>query len=74
MAFMKNPLYESENSGQDTASTKSMKDLPEKSIENDSLVISIIGSGDFGRGLALRMVQCGYKVCIGSRNPNGNTK
>ena len=71
---MKNPLYESENSGQDTASTKSMKDLPEKSIENDSLVISIIGSGDFGRGLALRMVQCGYKVCIGSRNPNGNTK
>ena len=71
---MKNPLYESENSGQDTASTKSMKDLPEKSIENDSLVISIIGSGDFGRGLALRMVQCGYKVCIGSRNPNGNSK
>ena len=72
--FMKNPLYESENSGQDTASTKSMKELLEKSIENDSLVISIIGSGDFGRGLALRMVQCGYKVCIGSRNPNGNTK
>ena len=74
MAFMKNPLYESENSGQDTASTKSMKELLEKSIENDSLVISIIGSGDFGRGLALRMVQCGYKVCIGSRNPNGNSK
>ena len=71
---MRNPLYESENSGQDTASTKSMKDLPEKSIENDTMVISIIGSGDFGRGLALRMVQCGYKVCIGSRNPNGNTK
>ena len=74
MAFIKNPLYESENGGQDTASTKSMKDFPEKLIENDSLVISIIGSGDFGRGLALRMVQCGYKVCIGSRNPNGNTK
>ena len=74
MVFMKNPLYESENSGQDTASTKSMKDLPEKSIENDPMVISIIGSGDFGRGLALRMVQCGYKVYIGSRNPNGNTK
>ena len=71
---MKNPLYASENSGQDTASTKSLKDLPEKLIENDPMVISIIGSGDFGRGLALRMVQCGYKVCIGSRNPNGNTK
>ena len=71
---MKNPLYESEKSRQDTASTKSLTDLPENSIENDSLVISIIGSGDFGRGLALRMVQCGYKVCIGSRNPNGNTK
>jgi len=73
---MTNPLYESENSGQDTTSTKSMKDLPEKSIliENDPMVISIIGSGDFGRGLALRMVQCGYKVCIGSRNPTGNTK
>ena len=71
---MKNPLYESEKTGQATASTKSLKDLPENSIENDSLVISIIGSGDFGRGLALRMVQCGYKVCIGSRNPNGNTK
>ena len=76
MVFMTNPLYESENSGQDTTSTKSMKDLPEKSIliENDPMVISIIGSGDFGRGLALRMVQCGYKVCIGSRNPTGNTK
>lgn len=76
MVFIRNPLYESENSGQDTASTKSMKDMdvPKKSIENDSMVISIIGSGDFGRGLALRMVQCGYKVCIGSRNPTGNTK
>ena len=42
--------------------------------ENDSMAISIIGSGDFGRGLALRMVQCGYKVYIGSRNPEGNTK
>ena len=40
----------------------------------DSMAISIIGSGDFGRGLALRMVQCGYKVYIGSRNPEGNTK
>ena len=41
---------------------------------NDSMVVSIIGSGDFGRGLALRMVKCGYKVCIGSRNPEGIAK
>ena len=64
------------NNGFDTASTKSIKyeDLPKKLIENDSVVISIIGSGDFGRGLALRMVQCGNTVYIGSRNPDGNTK
>ena len=64
------------NNGLDTASTKSIKDtdLPKKLIENDSVVISVIGSGDFGRGLALRMVQCGYIVYIGSRNPEGNTK
>ena len=46
-----------------------------KFVHNDSMgVITIIGSGDFGRALALRMVQCGYNVCIGSRNPDGNTK
>ena len=43
-----------------------------KKIDNPK--ITIIGSGDFGRGLALRMVQCGFTVCIGSRNPNGSTK
>ena len=40
----------------------------------DSMAATIIGSGDFGRGLALRMVQCGYKVYIGSRNPSGTNK
>ena len=40
----------------------------------DLMSITIIGSGDFGRGLALRMVQCGYNVFIGSRHPNGITK
>ena len=38
----------------------------------DSMVITILGSGDFGRALALRMVQSGYTVCIGSRNPERN--
>ena len=40
----------------------------------DAMAITIVGSGDFGRGLALRMVQCGCNVYIGSRNPNGITK
>ena len=35
-------------------------------------IITILGSGDFGRALALRMVQSGYTVCIGSRNPERN--
>ena len=34
--------------------------------------IAIVGSGDFGRALALRMVQSGYVVNIGSRNPQRN--
>ena len=45
-----------------------------KMKSKDPMVITIIGSGDFGRALALRMVQSGFTVCIGSRNPNGNTK
>ena len=52
--------------------TKMETESMEKS--NHPMTITIIGSGDFGRGLALRMVQCGYNVYIGSRNPNGITK
>uniref|UniRef100_A0A4W6E1A1 STEAP3 metalloreductase n=1 Tax=Lates calcarifer TaxID=8187 RepID=A0A4W6E1A1_LATCA len=33
-------------------------------------VISIIGSGDFSRSLAIRLVACGFRVVVGSRNPN----
>ena len=67
-------IFESEKSG--TESTKSTIDLTTmKSLkDNKATKISIVGSGDFGRGLALRMVQCGYNVSIGSRNPTGNTK
>jgi len=36
---------------------------------NDKKAIVVIGSGDFGRALALRMVKNGFKVYIGSRNP-----
>lgn len=39
-------------------------------VSNES--IAIIGSGDFGRALALRLIQSGIRVNIGSRNPNRN--
>ena len=31
--------------------------------------IAVIGSGDFGRALSARLVQAGYNVIIGSRDP-----
>ena len=56
--------------------TQKLTEMEKKPLEesNETVAITIIGSGDFGRGLALRMVQCGYKVYIGSRNPSGTTK
>ncbi|XP_056245090.1 metalloreductase STEAP3 [Seriola aureovittata] len=33
-------------------------------------VIGIIGSGDFSRSLAIRLVACGFRVVVGSRDPN----
>ncbi|KAF2359017.1 Ferric reductase transmembrane component-like domain [Trinorchestia longiramus] len=32
--------------------------------------VGMIGSGDYGRALAGKMAQCGYKVQLGSRNPD----
>ncbi|XP_048866967.1 metalloreductase STEAP2-like isoform X1 [Brienomyrus brachyistius] len=32
-------------------------------------VVAILGSGDFARGLALRLLRCGYRVAVGSRQP-----
>merc|ERR1712241_27594 len=74
--------FESKSSGLDSgADTLSNSDASsEKSIGQSSArksncetqVIAIVGSGDFGRALALRMVQSGYTVCIGSRNPQRN--
>ena len=67
------PNFDSENSG--STRNVSMTDLTMKSLKaNEPSIITIIGSGDFGRGLAKRMVQCGYTVYMGSRNPTGNTK
>ena len=34
--------------------------------------IAVIGSGNFGRALALKISQSGYHVYIGSRNPDKN--
>merc|ERR1712241_1024305 len=74
--------FESKSSGLDSgADTLSNSDASsEKSIGQSSArksncetqVIAIIGSGDFGRALALRMGQSGYTGCIGSRNPQRN--
>lgn len=35
-----------------------------------SPVISIIGSGDFSRSLSIRLVSCGFRVVVGSRDPD----
>ncbi|XP_016074384.1 PREDICTED: metalloreductase STEAP4 [Miniopterus natalensis] len=31
--------------------------------------VCIFGTGDFGRSLGLKMIQCGYSIVFGSRNP-----
>ena len=36
---------------------------------NEKQAIAIIGSGNFGRALAMKMSKSGYQVNIGSRNP-----
>ena len=51
-----------------------MDTIAEENSESKKKPIAIIGSGDFGRALALRMIQCGYDVYIGSRYPEGHTK
>ena len=68
--------FESKSSGIDSgdegvSSDRSSEDgATSTSGSGDS--IAIIGSGDFGRGLALRMVQSGLTVYMGSRNPSRN--
>lgn len=34
--------------------------------------VCIFGTGDFGRSLAFKMLQCGYAVVFGSRNPQAS--
>ncbi|XP_077346969.1 metalloreductase STEAP4-like [Lithobates pipiens] len=35
--------------------------------------VCIFGTGDFGRSLGYKLLQCGYVVVFGSRNPNFNS-
>jgi len=58
------------DSGDETLSSERSSTSEDISGSGDS--IAIIGSGDFGRALALRMVQSGLSVNIGSRNPERN--
>ena len=67
--------FESKSSGLDSgADTLSSSERSSTSgeVREGAESIAIVGSGDFGRALALRMVQSGYVVNIGSRNPERN--
>lgn len=43
--------------------------LEASATEFNSPVIGILGTGDFSRSLARRLISCGYQVLVGSRNP-----
>ena len=64
------------DSGADTLSSSEQSSTSDEvqviQAEGGAESIAIVGSGDFGRALALRMVQSGYVVNIGSRNPQRN--
>merc|ERR1719219_72878 len=70
--------FESKSSGIDSgdeinsSERSSTSDEVSPSADTASNHIAIIGSGDFGRALALRMGQNGIVVKIGSRNPERN--
>ena len=65
--------FESKSSGLDSgADTLSSSERSSTSEEGTAESIAIVGSGDFGRALALRLVQSGFIVNIGSRNPQRN--
>ena len=40
-----------------------------KDAKSDRYSIAVIGSGDFGRSIAMKIARSGYGVNIGSRNP-----
>ncbi|KAM8967135.1 metalloreductase STEAP4-like [Pelodytes ibericus] len=48
--------------------------IPLRSAETKKCeTVCVFGTGDFGRSLGLKMLQCGYNVVFGSRNPQSST-
>ncbi|XP_063781221.1 metalloreductase STEAP4-like, partial [Pseudophryne corroboree] len=43
---------------------------PKESTKHDT--VCIFGTGDFGRSLGFKLLQCGFTVIFGSRNPNSS--
>merc|ERR1719400_2960861 len=68
--------FESKSSGIDSGDEiiSSERSSTSGEVSDGNRSITIIGSGDFGRALALRMVQSGLTVNIGSRNPHRNSE
>lgn len=63
------------NITEDVQSTRENSDTISEGIKDVSTTkqtIAILGSGDFGRALAKRLVQSGFNVIIGSRDPQLN--
>ncbi|KAM4689059.1 metalloreductase STEAP4-like [Discoglossus pictus] len=47
--------------------------IPLRSIDSANPdTVCIFGTGDFGRSLGLKMLQCGYSIVFGSRNPQSS--
>ncbi|XP_069585545.1 metalloreductase STEAP4-like [Ranitomeya imitator] len=47
--------------------------FPLRTMESAKLkTVCIFGTGDFGRSLGVKLLQCGYSLIFGSRNPNSS--
>ena len=64
--------FESKSSGLDSGAELGDRSSSVSSESSEAKSIAVIGSGDFGRALSLRLAQSGYSVTIGSRNPERN--
>jgi len=60
----------SESSKSQSSKNEPVYYVADPGVEKES--IAVIGSGNFGRALALKISQSGYHVYIGSRNPDKN--
>ena len=60
----------SESSKSPSSKNEPVYYVADPGVEKES--IAVIGSGNFGRALALKISQSGYHVHIGSRNPDKN--